>query len=99
KVGAADFSLIPVGAYAPRDFMKDQHVNPAEAVDIHRDVKSGQSVGMHWGTFQLTDEPIDEPCQLLSSEAKNKSLGPVDFTCMEIGETRTLFTPELQAKN
>ncbi|MFZ9521295.1 MAG: MBL fold metallo-hydrolase [Silvanigrellaceae bacterium] len=98
KAGSPDFSLIPIGAYSPRDFMKDQHVDPAEAVDIHKDVKSGQSVGMHWGTFQLSDEPINEPCQLVASESKIKSLGPVDFTCMEIGETRALFTPELHAE-
>ena len=45
-----DISLIPIGAYAPRWFMQDMHVNPDEAVQIHQDVQSRFSVGMHWGT-------------------------------------------------
>lgn len=99
RVGSPDFSFIPVGAYAERNFMKDQHVNPEEAVAIHQDVKSKVSVGMHFGTFQLTDEPIDEPCELLKTEAKIKALATADFTCMEHGETRFLFTEELRAEN
>ena len=46
-----DLSLIPIGAYAPHGFMKYMHVNPEEAVKIHLDVKSWQTIGMHWGTF------------------------------------------------
>jgi L-ascorbate metabolism protein UlaG (beta-lactamase superfamily) len=94
KVGSPDLSLIPIGAYRPRDFMKDQHVDPGEAVDIHIDVKSAQSIGMHWGTFQLSDEPINEPCESLSTEAVRRNLEVADFTCMTIGETRTLFSSE-----
>ena len=48
-----DLSLIPIGAYAPRWFMKDMHCNPEEAVQIHLDVKSQKSIGMHWGTFMI----------------------------------------------
>lgn len=98
KVGSPDYSFIPVGAYAPRDFMRDQHVDPLEAIDIHNDVKSKQSVGMHWGTFQLTDEAIDEPCEKLASESKNKNLRPMDFTCMDAGETRFLFGDEAHSE-
>ena len=87
-----------MGAYAPRDFMKDQHNDPAEAVEIHKDVNAKQSVGMHHGTFQLTDEGIDEPCQNLAVESKSKGLAVADFTCMDVGETRFLFMPELQAE-
>ena len=51
RYGPMDLSLIPIGAYAPRWFMQDMHVNPEEAVKIHLDVKSRQSIWMHWGTF------------------------------------------------
>jgi L-ascorbate metabolism protein UlaG (beta-lactamase superfamily) len=98
RAGAPDFAFIPVGAYAPRDFMRDQHVDPAEAVDIHKDVKAKQSVGMHHSTFQLTDEGIDEPCLELKSESKSKGLAGGDFTCMETGETRFLNVSDLQAE-
>lgn len=56
-----DLALIPIGAYEPRWFMREQHVDPDDAVVIHRTIGSRRSLGMHWGTFILTDEPIDEP--------------------------------------
>src|SRR4051812_40291231 len=59
RLGPMDLSLIPIGAYAPRWFMQPVHVDPQEAVQIHRDVCSRLSVACHWGTFCLTDEPMD----------------------------------------
>lgn len=59
--GAFDLSLLPIGAYEPRWFMKDAHMNPQDAVKAHHDLKSKLSIGMHFGTFQLTDESIDAP--------------------------------------
>jgi L-ascorbate metabolism protein UlaG (beta-lactamase superfamily) len=99
RVGPVDFAFIPIGAFKPQDFVRDQHIDPIDAVELHRDVKSRKSVGMHFGTFQLTDEGIDEPCELLESTVKKKELGSDEFTCMAIGETRMLFAPELQAEN
>ena len=61
RLGPPDLALIPIGAYAPRWFMSAQHCDPTEAVKIHRELGSQLSVGMHWGTFQLTDESVDEP--------------------------------------
>lgn len=54
-------ALLPVGGYAPRWFMKDQHMNPAEAVEAFRLCGARQAIGHHWGTFRLTDEGYDEP--------------------------------------
>jgi len=83
-----DLSLIPIGAYEPQWFMKTVHVNPEDAVRIHRDVKSRQSIGMHWGTFILTDEPVDEPPQRLARALADQHVAPETFVVMRHGETR-----------
>ena len=83
-----DLALIPVGAYEPRWFMREQHVNPAEAVQIHLDLVARRSVGIHWGTFQLTDEPLDAPPRALAAAARERGLADDAFTVMAIGETR-----------
>lgn len=86
KFGEMDLSSIPIGAYEPRWFMKDSHCNVEEAIQIHKDVKSKKSIAMHWGTFQLTDEPMDEPIKLLNSfNKKNKLNG--EFIAIKHGET------------
>jgi L-ascorbate metabolism protein UlaG (beta-lactamase superfamily) len=59
--GAPDLALLPIGAYDPEWFMKAAHLNPEDAVRAFHDLGARQAVGMHFGTFQLTDEPRDEP--------------------------------------
>jgi L-ascorbate metabolism protein UlaG (beta-lactamase superfamily) len=88
RFGGIDLSLIPIGAYAPRWFMKDMHCTPEEAVQIHIDVASKRSIGMHWGTFlDLTDEPMDEPPVRLRKAVAAKKLDLKCFTTMKHGET------------
>jgi len=87
-----DLALIPVGAYEPRWFMSSQHVDPTEAVRIHADLAAERSIGIHWGTFQLTDESLDEPPQALARAAREARLRDGAFTVMAIGETRR-FAP------
>jgi N-acyl-phosphatidylethanolamine-hydrolysing phospholipase D len=60
-MGAPDIALLPIGAYEPRWFMKPAHMNPDEAVQTFLDLGAHHFVGMHWGTFRLTDEPLLEP--------------------------------------
>jgi L-ascorbate metabolism protein UlaG (beta-lactamase superfamily) len=88
KFGGFDLALIPIGAYAPHWFMHPQHVDPGEAVKIHRDVHARASIGIHWGTFELTDEPLDEPPAVLAREVKAAGLAADAFTTMRHGETR-----------
>ena len=83
-----DLALIPIGAYAPRDFMKAYHVNTEEAVQIHKDIGSKLSIGMHWGAFPLTSEPPMEPFEWLNKLRAENQLGKYPFETMKIGETR-----------
>ncbi|HEY4040983.1 MAG TPA: MBL fold metallo-hydrolase, partial [Rhodopila sp.] len=88
RLGPPDIALLPVGAYEPRWFMAAAHMNPAEAVQAHQDLGARRSIGMHFGTFQLTDEPIDAPLRALA-EAKNAAgLTDDHFTTQDFGETR-----------
>ena len=84
RCGPPDLSMIPIGAYEPRWFMRDAHMNPEEAVRVHRDVGSRRSVAMHWGTFQLTDEARDEPVRAL-----REARGPEapTFDALELGQS------------
>jgi len=88
--GGFDIALIAVGAYEPRWFMSSQHVNPAEAVQIHLDVNAKRSVGIHWGTFELTDESLDQPPKHLAEARRARGLDDDAFSVMEIGETRRI---------
>ena len=90
KGGGFDLALISVGAYEPRWFMKEQHINPLEAVQIHQDLKAKRSVGIHWGTFALTDEPLDQPPKDLAVASLEKGLASDIFTVMAIGQTRVV---------
>jgi L-ascorbate metabolism protein UlaG (beta-lactamase superfamily) len=86
RLGAPDVALLPIGAYEPRWFMAPVHMNPAEAVEAHLTLGARQSVGMHFGTFQLTDEAIDAPLHALDA-----ALGAIrtdTFSALDFGETR-----------
>lgn len=85
--GPFKVSLIPIGAYEPRWFMKSAHVNPQEAVQAHLDLKSEKSIGIHFGTFQLTDEPISEPLEKLEKAKRKQGLSVDEFVAPEFGET------------
>ncbi len=85
RQGPYDLALIPIGGYAPRWFMKDMHVNPEEALQLHNDIHSAYSIGIHWGAFPLTSEPIDEPPQRLREAAK--SLTDSVFVTLPLGTT------------
>jgi L-ascorbate metabolism protein UlaG (beta-lactamase superfamily) len=77
-------SIIPIGAYEPRWFMSPIHMNPEEAVKVHQDLNSQQSIAGHFGTFQLTDEGYDDP--LIELAKAKKRLGIKDeFSAIKIG--------------
>lgn len=88
--GGVDLALLPIGAYDPRWFMGPVHVAPEEAVHIHRDVRARRSIGMHWGAFVLTDEPMDEPPRRLHQAMLEQHLDPHTFDVMQHGQTLVL---------
>ena len=90
RLGPFRLAMIPIGAYAPRYFMASAHVDPAQAVDLHLEVGAEQSMPIHWGTFQLTIEPILEPAELLVDAMDQRSLPRESFRPVKIGETLIL---------
>lgn len=92
RIGSPDIALIPIGAYAPRWFMCDQHVNPEEAVRIMEGVGARQSIGIHWGTFQLTDEAREEPIALLREALRHRNLDQRRFVPAEPGDVIEVST-------
>lgn len=88
RLGPMRLSLINIGGYQPRWFLRPMHANPPEAVRIHQEVRSRQSIGMHWGTFALTDEPLAEPPLYLQVFLKQAKIPPERFVVFNFGETR-----------
>lgn len=90
SAGGFDLALIAIGAYEPRWFMATQHVNPDEAVRVHRDLGARRSMGVHWGAFHLSDEALDEPPRALAAARRAQGVALEDFFVLAIGETRRL---------
>jgi L-ascorbate metabolism protein UlaG (beta-lactamase superfamily) len=87
RLGPIDLGLLPIGAYEPRWFMKDIHMNPAEAVQAHLDLGARQSIAMHFGSFQLTPEGIDEPVRELTKALQERGVAAERFRALEVGES------------
>ena len=92
RLGSPDIALLPIGAYEPRWFMQVVHMNPADAVQAYQDLAPGQAIGMHFGTFQLTAEAIDQPEKDLALAKTEAGLPEDAFTTLDFGETRQFQT-------
>ncbi len=88
RLGSPELALLGIGAYAPRWFMKPMHMNPEEAVQAHRDLESRQSIGMHFGTFQLSSEAISQPQIDLKAALADAHIPEAEFVTLSEGETR-----------
>ena len=84
--GAPDLAILPIGAYAPRWFMESQHMDPAEAVRALLCCGATRALGVHWGTFRLTDEAMDAPALALKAAMEVAGLAPDRFRAMRAGE-------------
>lgn len=87
RLGPFQLGLIPIGAYAPRYFMADSHIDPQDAVKIHQDIRAMHSMPIHWGTFQLSHEPILAPPAELKKELERLGIPQREFNSIRIGGT------------
>ncbi|MGH7411441.1 MAG: MBL fold metallo-hydrolase [Candidatus Methylomirabilis sp.] len=88
RLGPFDLVAIPIGAYLPPRIMKMVHTTPEEALQLFLDVRGARFVGLHWGTFDMADEPSEEPPQRLEGEARRLGLGPEQVWVLKPGEAR-----------
>jgi L-ascorbate metabolism protein UlaG (beta-lactamase superfamily) len=88
RLGEPDLALLPIGAYEPRWFMGPVHMNPADAVQAFLDLGAKQAVGAHFGTFQLTAEPIDAPEKDLARALEAAGVAAAAFVTLDCGEAR-----------
>jgi L-ascorbate metabolism protein UlaG (beta-lactamase superfamily) len=86
-------SLLPIGAYKPRWFMKPIHMSPEEAVMAHNHLQSRQSIGMHFGTFPMADDGMREPMEDLQNARKQHHISSNQFFVLREGETKKLHLP------
>jgi L-ascorbate metabolism protein UlaG (beta-lactamase superfamily) len=84
--GPLKLAILPIGAYEPRWFMRDQHMNPADAVRALADCGAEQALAHHHGTFQLTDEAIDAPAIALAEALKEARVPPEKFAVLKPGQ-------------
>lgn len=90
RLGPIDWALLPIGAYDPRWFMGDQHINPEEAVEAAVQLQARTMVAMHWGTFRLTDERLDEPPRRARAQWQRRGLPDDRLWILDVGESRAL---------
>jgi len=83
--GPFRLAALPIGAYEPRWFMSDNHMNPEEAVKVMRSLRAEQALGHHWGTFQLTDEGVGRPPEALKLALESAGLPQERFRPMQPG--------------
>lgn len=93
RCGPIDAALLPIGAYDPAWFMSKQHMNPEEATRAFTDLGARQFVAMHWGTFKLTDEPLDEPTARLRAEWQRLGKDPALCHVLPVGASLQIARP------
>ncbi|KIO16214.1 hypothetical protein M407DRAFT_191820 [Tulasnella calospora MUT 4182] len=87
KFGGFNLALIPIGAYDIREVTSCVHCAPQDSVRVFKDVRAKKAIGMHWGTWSLTTEPIMEPPQRLREECEKLGISKEEFDICALGET------------
>lgn len=85
RIDHIDMAALPIGAYAPRWFMHGQHIDPESAVKVFKIVNCKRAYGVHYGTFELADEPLDEPAQVLATALSIEEVPADRFVCIPMG--------------
>ena len=90
RLGPPDLAALPIGAYEPRWFMRPQHVDPPEAVQLHRELKVRHSLAIHWGAFELADDSLDAPVIALQEALRQSDLNEQEFWVLRQGDSRPI---------
>ncbi len=88
RLGPFDLAAVPIGAYDPPAMMQPVHLNPEEALQAGLDARADRLLGIHYGTFDLTDEPLDEPPRRFHAAAVRQGIDPARILTPAIGATR-----------
>lgn len=88
RLGPFDLAAVAIGAYVPQEIMQRVHTTPEEAVQAFLDLRAATLLGIHWGTFDLAEEPLDEPPARLLAEVRRRGIAPARAWVIELGETR-----------
>ncbi|HET8577851.1 MAG TPA: MBL fold metallo-hydrolase, partial [Methylomirabilota bacterium] len=88
RLGPFDLAAIAIGAYKPAEIMKSVHTNPEEAVQAFLDLRARVLLGIHWGTFDMAEEPLDEPPVRMLAEARRRGIEAERAWVFKLGETR-----------
>jgi L-ascorbate metabolism protein UlaG (beta-lactamase superfamily) len=86
KYGGFRLAHLPIGAYEPRWFMKEQHMNPEEAIRVFAELGAEAAIGHHWGTFNLTNEGVERPREALAVAISDAKLDPRLFPAFLAGQ-------------
>jgi N-acyl-phosphatidylethanolamine-hydrolysing phospholipase D len=87
-LGPFDLAALPIGAYLPKAMMRHYHLDPEQALQAMLDLRARRAIGMHFGTFDLSDEPLDEPPRRFRAAAERLAPAPDDVWVLRVGETR-----------
>jgi len=88
RLGPFDLAAIAIAAYRPPEMMRFTHTTPEQAVRVFEDLRAKVLLGIHWGTFDLADEPLDEPPARMLAEAQRRGIGADRAWIFKVGETR-----------
>ncbi len=88
RLGPFDLAAIAIGAYKPPEIMRFTHTTPEQSVQAFEDLRGRVLVGIHWGTFDLAEEPLDEPPVRMLAEARRRGIDPDRTWILKVGETR-----------
>jgi N-acyl-phosphatidylethanolamine-hydrolysing phospholipase D len=98
RFGPIEVAMLPIGAYEPRWFMRYQHVDPGEALFAFGDLRARAMVPVHWGVFDLTDEPVDLAPRVLAALAESRGIAAGSVRPLAIGERRLLVPSEAESR-
>lgn len=90
RLGPFDLAFLPIGAYAPRRFLSTVHTAPIDAARIFKDIRAKKAFAIHWGTWDLSHEPLSEPPRMLADAREELGIGKDEFDTIALGGSITV---------